>query len=137
MAPRTAAEIRQNIGGRGRGAVRSWDCVCLLRLDDRTLEILARLTAECVSRAMSASDMAPRLPANVSKYQLKLFLLTFYPERWRGLGNGHAGYRQHSGPIDPGPAECHIAYVQRTQNLRRQQAIAFIRDPAAVERQRA
>jgi hypothetical protein len=139
VPPRTARAIRDQIGGKGRyPPVRSWDCVALLRLDDCTLEHLAVVTSQCVATAMSVPAMAKLLPT-ISRYQLRLFVNAFFPERRvvAAMASGqpigaHAGLRSRL--LDPGPAKCQIAYVMRTQGVTERQAIAFIRNPAAYER---
>lgn len=137
-AAQSIREIRDAIGGKGRyPPVRSWDCVTLLRLDDDTLLRLDDLARIGVRLRQSATAMAEGLPHGVSRYQLRLFLLCFYPDRWQGLGNAYPSYRQakyRRHAADPGPAECYIAYVMRTQGLTRRRAIQFIEDPAAAER---
>jgi hypothetical protein len=131
VVPQAADEIRAAICGAGRpsrSSIRSWDRVALLRLDDHTLVRLAWLTTEGVRLRQTLVTMAQRLPLNVSRYQLRLFLLCFFPDR-SPRGPNERYYR-----LDPGPAECHIDYVMRTQHLDRRHAIAFIEDPAGAER---
>lgn len=128
MAARSAEEIRAQITIRGRYGVRSWDCVCLLRLDDRTLEELDRITTECVAQSMNFTAITELRPQNVSMHQLHLFLLAIHPLRWKGLGNTRpAGVK----------GENQVAYVMRTQGIRSDEAMAFIRDPVRAERKRA
>ena len=108
--------------------MRSWDCVCLLKLDDVTLLHLAKSVADGVAGGLCMAEMAELIPADVSRYQLQLFLACFYDirshvERPNGVRRRVAI-----------PGEAQISYVMRSRSCSRAQAIALIRMPIEAER---